>query len=115
MTSADRAGGWNNQFRRMQRWQDRAKLALADLPNTQFHDALDVALAYFVWCHSMRDWLIKDNAMTRNEVDSQLSNHATWKIVRDLANRSKHLKITCNPADAEWAVSREYDHFAPLD
>lgn len=112
MISADRVGGWKNHYARMIRWQERACSALDDLPNTDFHDALDTALAYFVWCHSLRDWLIKDSALNQNDIDNQLAKHITWKIVRDLANRSKHLKITQNPLDSEWSVSREYDPFA---
>lgn len=114
MTSADQVGGWKNHYLRMRRWEDRAKSALHGLPRIEFHDALDFTLAYFVWCHSLRDWLIKDGALTKEEVNIQLAKDATWNIVRDLANRSKHLIITQSPTDAEWSVSREYDHFALL-
>ena len=114
MNSADRVGGWKNQYARMRRWGTRAITALSDLPRTDFHTASDTTLAYFVWCHSLRDWLIKDNALTAEQVNIQLRKHSTWKMVRDLANRSKHLTITQNPTDSEWSVAREYDPFALL-
>jgi hypothetical protein len=91
----------------------RALATLADLPRTDFLEALDFSLAYFVWCHSLREWLIKDNAVGQDVIDSALSAYLEWKIVRDLANRSRHLVITQNPTDPDWAVFREYDPFAP--
>jgi len=113
MQSADRHGGWYNHFKRTKRWQTRATAALIDLPHTDFHEALDSSLAYFVWCHSLRDWLIKDEAISKSAIDDALKAYPEWKIVRDLANRSRHLMITQKPTDADWTVSREYDPFAP--
>lgn len=112
MNSADRYGGWRNQYARMQRWETRAQNAIQNLPRTDFDDALDLALAYFVWCHSMRDWLIRDQVFERNALDNTLLEHPVWRIVRDVSNRSKHLILTQKPADAEWSVAREYDPFA---
>lgn len=109
---ADRAGGWKTHFERTKRWEQRALKALTDLPSVDFHEALDFALAYFVWCHSLRDWLIKDGAISKNELDDSLKQHPEWKIVRDLANRSRHLVLTQSPTDGEWAVFREYEPFA---
>ncbi len=104
MLGADRHGGWLNHFKRTKRWGVRAIAALADLPATDFREALDFSLAYFVWCHSLREWLIKDQAASQSVIDSALKAYPEWRIVRDLANRSRHLVITQNPADAEWAV-----------
>ena len=108
MLSADRIDGWKNHFMRMERWQARAVNALDVLPDTDFHDALDVALAYFVWSHSLRDWLLKDGVVNENILNDCLGKEPAWPIVRDLANRSRHLKLTRNPTDADWAVLREY-------
>lgn len=113
MRGADRHGGWRNHYERTKRWQGRAASALNDLPRTEFHEALDFTLAYFVWCHSLREWLIQDNAIGGSLLDDELSRHPEWKIVRDLANRTRHLEITRNPTDAGWLVFREYDPFAP--
>lgn len=109
---ADRVGGWTNHFKRTKRWQERAVDALANLSMVEFNQALDYALAYFVWCHSLREWLIKDGAFPKHELDDCLRRHPEWKIVRDLANRSRHLVLIQNPTDKDWAVFREYDHFA---
>ena len=112
MLSADRVGGWANHYRRCERWKSRAAAALDDLPAADFHTAMDFALAYFVWSHSLREWLIKDGALNKEALDVKLQQNPTWRIVRDLANRSRHLVITQSPSDAEWSVAREYDNFA---
>ncbi len=113
MLSADRQGGWLNHFKRTKRWEARATAALADLPNTDFYEALDYSLAFFVWSHSLREWLIKDQALSQSTIDTALKAYPEWRVVRDLANRSRHLVITQKPTDSEWAVFREYDPFAP--
>ena len=113
MLGADRHGGWKNHLERTKRWEMRARAALADLPRTDFQEALDFSLAYFVWSHSLREWLIKDNAVGQQVIDTALSAYPEWKILRDLANRSRHLVITQNPTDPDWAVFRVYDPFAP--
>ncbi len=113
MLGADRHQGWFSHFERMKQWETRATIALEDLPHTDFHEALDYSLAYFVWCHSLREWIIKDKAMSLSTVEDALKVYPEWKIVRDLANRSRHLVITQKPTDAEWSVFREYDPFAP--
>ena len=109
---ADRVGGWQNHFRRMERWQERATTALGDLPQTEFHDALDFALAYFVWAHSLREWLVKDEVVKAKRLKGLLERETTWPMVKDLANRSRHFKITRDPTDRDWTVRREFDYFA---
>ncbi|QDL91988.1 hypothetical protein FDP22_09495 [Paroceanicella profunda] len=109
MPSADNVTGWKNHFRRTRRWRDRALSELMDLPRTDFHDAIDYSLAYFVWSHSLRDWLIGDGVAKKDDLDRILSVYDEWKIARDLANRTRHFKITRSPTDPYWAVSREYD------
>jgi hypothetical protein len=108
---ADRVGGWKNHYLRMKRWEVRARAALADMPYTNFGDALDTTLVYFVWCHSLRDWIIKDRIPERDEVTAAMRNSVTWKIIRDLANRTKHFEISQSPTDKDWAVFRELEVF----
>ncbi|MXX88411.1 MAG: hypothetical protein F4Y68_04045 [Boseongicola sp. SB0665_bin_10] len=112
LKGADRVGGWRNHFKRTERWQRRAAIALEDMPYTKFHDALDFALAYFVWAHSLREWLLKDGVVTRQELDCRLEEEDTWPIVKDLANRSRHFVIDRSPTDAEWSMSQEYSSFS---
>lgn len=114
MRSADNAAGWLSHYRRTLRWAERAEQLLEALPETDFHDALDFTLAYFVWCHSLRDWLIKTGALDENTINAELKKYPEWKRVRDLGNRQRHPVLTQNPTDADWAMAREYDVFSPV-
>lgn len=113
MRSADNAQGWLSHYQRTLRWAERAEQLLEGLPETDFHEALDFTLAYFVWCHSLRDWLIKTDAMGKEPLDAELKKYQEWKRVRDLGNRQRHPVLKENAADKDWAIAREYDVFSP--
>lgn len=109
--SADTIGGWQNHFDRMGRWQSRALTAANNPADYDFADATDFVLAYFLWCHSLRDWLLK-SGVPQADLDRELSQYPIWKICRDVANRTRHLKLTMNPNDKDWSIGREYDTWA---
>jgi hypothetical protein len=112
--SADASGGWKNHYRRMKRWEQRSLQTLRNLPLSDFHDALDFSIAYFLWCHSLREWLINDNVMTEEELNSELSKYSVWKLCRDIANRTRHFELKRNPTDKDWACYREYEPFSSI-
>lgn len=112
MRSADNAQGWLSHYQRTLRWAERAQQLLEGLPETDFHEALDFTLAYFVWCHSLRDWLINTGAMDENTLNAKLKEYPEWKRVRDLGNRQRHPVLAQNPTDKDWAMAREYDVFS---
>lgn len=64
------------------------------------------ALAYFVCCHSMRDWLINDGATGESKLIDQLKQYPEWKVVHDLANRTRHLTLNQRLTDKEWSIAR---------
>lgn len=111
--SADTSGGWTNHYRRMRRWEVRSLKALNDLPSADFHDAVDFSLAYFVWCHSLREWLLNDKVFSQSALDAELAKYEVWPLCRDIANRTRHLELNRNPTDKDWSAYREYDPFAP--
>lgn len=113
--SADTIGGWQNHFNRLERWKGRVLVSMADTSKADFHEVNDFALTYFMWCHSLRDWLIKSETISERELDCELSQHIEWAVCRDIANRSRHFKITRNPRDADWSISREYDVWAKAE
>jgi hypothetical protein len=112
--SADTSGGWINHYRRMRRWEDRSLKALRELPSVEFHDAIDFSLAYFLWAHSLREWLFNDGVFTQDVLDNELSKFKIWKLCRDVANRTRHLDLKRNPTDKDWSAYREYDHFSQM-
>jgi hypothetical protein len=110
--SADAHGGWKNHYRRMLRWKKRSIMALSNLPISDFDDAHDLALAYFVWCHSLRDWLTNDNAIEKDSLNRELSGYPIWQLTRDVANRTRHFEMNQHPRDSEWSTYRAYDPFS---
>ena len=112
--SADANGGWKNHYLRVKRWENRSLETLNNLPYTDFQDALDFSLAYFLWSHSLREWLINDEVIDRDKLDCELAKHDVWKLCRDIANRTRHFDLKMNPKDKDWTVYREYDPFAPV-
>ena len=112
--SADTNGGWKNHYKRMRRWEVRSLGALNDLPASKFSDAVDFSLAYFLWCHSLRDWLKNDNVFTEEALQAELAKYEVWPLCRDIANRVRHLELRDKPTDKDWSAYREYDPFAPV-
>lgn len=106
--SADTNGGWRNHYRRMLRWENRSLAALRNLPETDFQDAIDFSLAYFLWCHSLLEWLHEDGAMDKLELTPQLNSYAVWPLCRDIANRVRHFDLRNKPTDKDWVAYREY-------
>lgn len=113
--SADTVGGWQNHFKRLGRWRKRVLTAIEDTERYDFHDVNDFVLAYFIWCHSLREWLINSETIERRSLDRQLGHFAQWAVCRDIANRSRHFHLTRNPRDKDWSISREYDLWAKLE
>ena len=113
--SADTYGGWKNHFLRLGRWRDRALTALGDYDGHSFHDANDFVLAYFVWCHSMREWLINSGAISRQRLDWRLHEFVEWEVCRDIANRSRHFELRRKPRDKDWSIRREHDIWAQME
>ncbi len=101
--------GWSAHFYAMQRWKALA-LEHADGEVQRTLDgfsinserSFDYAYVFFIWAHSMRDWLINTRAIERKSLDEKLGKFDQWGMVRDLANRVKHQTITRDPVDAQW-------------
>ena len=112
--SADTVRTWQNHFKRMDRWKVRVIEAASSYEDTDFHDVFDFVLAYFVWCHSMREWLINSKAIDKNKLDTELAKYEEWPLCRDIANRSRHFELRMNPKDKDWSIGREYDIFSKM-
>ena len=113
--SIDTAGSWQNHLERMKRWRDRSLSRLNTAGPDDVHDVCDFLLAYFVWCHSFREWLIETDSIKQTDLDIQLSKYPEWKICRDIANRCRHYDLIHNPTDKHWSMGREYDIWAKVE
>lgn len=56
----------------------------------------DDVISFFIHCYHVRDWIIHLNNLdvTARQVDLYINNHRALKICSDLANGSKHCKLT---------------------
>lgn len=115
ISSADTIGGWKNHFKRMERWKERVLDALDDHDGRDIQEVFDFTLAYFLWCHSFREWLINSGTIDKELLNAELSNSTEWKICRDIANRTRHFDLRNNPRDKDWTLAREYDLWAKVE
>jgi hypothetical protein len=53
----------------------------------------DEILVFFIFCHQLRDWIIKDTDIPRRDVNSYISSNQCLAICADIANGIKHLGI----------------------
>lgn len=106
--SADTNDGWHNHYRRVRRWEKRSLDALRNLPESDFHEAIDFSLAYFLWCHSLAEWLHEDGAIDKAELSKKLNSYPVWPLCRDIANRVRHFDLRNKPTDKDWSAFREY-------
>lgn len=112
--SADSKLGWVSHYQRMKRWEDRAQAVAVCSFATQTPDTLDFALAYFIWAHSFRDWLVETNAVPAKEIDAYLRDNQHWQLCRDVANRCRHYNLTRSPTDNDFVILFRLDVNAAL-
>ena len=104
--SIEKSRGWKSQYDNMTRWYQRCeKVHIADC-YTDFWDAVDFGLSFFIACHSLKDWLKKSCP----NYAPPTSYPECMKICRDIANRVKHHTIGENQFSLEpdWTLTREY-------
>lgn len=97
--------GWRSQYQRMERWLGRIA---AQAGSEADHDLLDMYLAFFLNCYSLRDWFVKSGVIAEADIDDLIQRNRQMRLCRDLCNRSKHLRISRPSTDADFSIYREY-------
>jgi hypothetical protein len=85
---------WRSQYDRMERGYIRLNEPYQS--STNYEDDIQ---QYFQDCWHLKDWIKNDvilNQSVRNNIETEVDNHESLRIVADLANGSKHLNITRN-------------------
>lgn len=102
-------GGWENQFARMLRWYEKVKEARGKLARNGKLSAFDIddIFAYFQNCYYLREWLLKDRAITQPSLDSLFKTSKPLQICRDICNGTKHLTIDRPSIDKNFSIGRE--------
>lgn len=87
------------QFERTRRYLNRVRNIYSGTFSSIGHDKDlydDDVISFFIHCYHIRDWLIHLNkvGVTAKQVDQFINDHVPLRICADLANGSKHCKLT---------------------
>lgn len=87
------------QFERTKRYLARIEGLYSGVFSASGHDRDtydDDVISFFIHCYHIRDWIIHLNKLgiTVRQVDSYINEHKELRICADLANGSKHCKLT---------------------
>ena len=87
------------QFERTKRYLARLEAIYEGVFSSSGHDQDaydDDVISFFIHCYHIRDWIIHLNTLgiTSKQVDGYINQHKVLKICADLANGSKHCKLT---------------------
>jgi hypothetical protein len=86
--------GYKEQLSRVQRLLDKIKNQ-----DGGTEEYIDNVWAFFQNCWHLKDWIKNDAAVpaaVRASIEQEVKQYDSLKICADLANRSKHLKLTSN-------------------
>jgi hypothetical protein len=98
--------GWLGQYRRMLRWRDR----LSEIYGSDDVDTIyDFTYAFFQSCYHLRDWLVSDDAATKNEIAALFNSSVELQLCRDICNATKHLRYDNKSIDSRPRIGREWD------
>ncbi|MHB1213842.1 MAG: hypothetical protein ACYCY9_02540 [Thiobacillus sp.] len=89
------------QFERVNRYLKRINEIYSGVFSSTGHDKYqydDDVISFFIHCYHIRDWVIHLNKVGINarQVDNFINQHLALKICADLANGSKHCRLTRN-------------------
>ncbi|EGF6073333.1 hypothetical protein ICC49_003139 [Salmonella enterica] len=87
------------QVKRSKRYLNRIEKIYSGIFSSSGHnkeDYDDDVISFFIHCYHIRDWIIHLNTLNirASHVDIFINEHQALKICADLANGSKHCKLT---------------------
>ena len=104
--SAESIHGWSQLYLGLPLWAERIREAVRG--SNRDRDELEFYLCFFVQCHSLRDWMIHNNAASKSVIQDAVAGDEAMKICRDICNRFKHLNIGNPSVDARWSIRRSF-------
>lgn len=82
-------------YDRVLRWYNRITDNHSGKRNMEGIDyAYDEILVFFIFCHQLKDWIIKDSVISSEEVNKFINDDKYLRICADIANGTKHLELT---------------------
>jgi hypothetical protein len=102
---------WEQQWKRLGRWFSRFRKTAEGRDHDRESDFYqDEAYAFFQNCFHLKDWLKNDDASSAaaSDVEDFISQSPSLSLCADLANGSKHLKLTTHRVDADTKLGRRH-------
>jgi len=96
---------WVEQWKRVDRSWGRVQQAYGSW--TSADEMVDLFFAFFQNTFHLRDWFLA-SGLDCVKVDALFGSHSL-QLCRDIANGSKHCKISINPVDRHFRIVREHD------
>ena len=89
------------QFERVKRYLVKMNEIYSGIFSSTGHDKYqydDDVISFFIHCYHVRDWIIHLNkvGITAKQVDNYINQHLALRVCADLANGSKHCRLTRN-------------------
>lgn len=110
--SFHRLGGWQGQYDRIIRWRDKFNSLTFDEKNIEkAHEYLDFMYACFQSIFHLKDWLIQESSIKKDEVFEFINSNKEIGICRDICNGTKHYNITSPSVDEKFGFIRSYNPF----
>ena len=101
--------GWQGHYRRTERWFERLLQVADPRQGVSMDEQIDFALVFFQSAYHMRDYLARDGAATKQQLDELMAATQALRVCRDLCLGAKHRVITRPSVDAEPWIVRSYD------
>ena len=101
--------GWQSQWRRIQIRLNGLRAVYSGREDGNFDASLDKVISFFEGVHHLKDWLQNDlsSGIDKEACEDLINDHKCLKICADLANGSKHLRLSnARTGDLTTAIIR---------
>jgi hypothetical protein len=96
---------WKGHYALVLRWHERVRKTANGERSV---DELDFILTFFLYCFHFRDWLIRSNASSPEELADLFKANSELRLCRDIANSFKHMTLSDPSIDARFSIVNEY-------
>jgi len=81
------------QTERVLRWHQRLVDLYSGTISEPSEMAIDEMIVFFIFCHQLKDWIIKETSIPPRKVEDYINNNRCLTLCADIANSIKHLGI----------------------
>lgn len=100
--SAESFWGWRGHLKRVVRLY--AKLREDYSYPEEYEQVVDDYVVFFVFCFSLKDWLVAEDILSYAKLTDRMNTLEAMRICRDIANRTKHRRISSVSYDEHWRI-----------